>query len=41
MTGRRDTLNEGGNIWLQNGGIQIQQPGGSPATDQAVSVKKE
>lgn len=38
MTGHRDTIKEAGNIWLQNGGIQIQQPGGSPAR---VSVKKE
>lgn len=34
-------INEGGNIQLQNGSIQTPQPGGSPAMDQAVNIKKE
>lgn len=41
MAGHNDALNQGGNILLQNGSIQIQQPGRSPAMDQSVSVKKK
>lgn len=41
MAGHNDALNQGGNTWLQNGSLQIQQPGRSPAMDQSVSVKKK